>query len=135
MQIIDKYGYLESALEYIEKNLASGRGLHKIAEKARIKEDLLKNLYLALKSFSEKQFFAILQEKIEDRRGSISGTQVEISGADISIEVEKSPHGRNLRAFILMNLICEIVIDGEVEDKMKINIKIFSKSNIKIQAG
>ena len=57
MQIIDKYGYLESAIGYIEKGIASGRGLQKIAKKAGINEDLIKNLSVLLNGFSEKQFF------------------------------------------------------------------------------
>jgi len=125
MQIIDKYGYLEQALNYIEKHIASGRGLQKLAKKAGIKEDLLQNLYLALKNFSEKKFFAVFQERIEDRHSSIPGADVEIFEADISIESQKG------RAFILMNLICDIVVDGEQEDKIKMEIKIFSKDNIK----
>lgn len=126
MQIIDKHGYLEDALDYIEKNVVSGRGLHKIAKKARINEDLLKNLYLSLKDFSEKQFFVALQGKLEDKHSSISGANVEVSGADISIETQKN------KAFVLMSLICDIVVDGEREDKIKIEIKIFSKNNIQI---
>ena len=126
MEIIDKYGYLESALEYIEKNIVSGRGLQKIAKKAGIKEDLLKNLSLSLSGFSEKMFFTILQQEIEDRHSSVSGADVEISGADISLETQKN------KAFILMSLICDIVVDGEKEDKIKMDIKIFSKIDIKI---
>ena len=126
MEIIDKYGYLESALEYIEKNIVSGRGLHKIAEKTGINEDLLKNLSLSLSGFSEKMFATILQQEIEDRHSSISGADVEISGVDISVETQKK------KAFVLMKLICDMVIDGEKDDKIKIDIKIFSKINIQI---
>lgn len=138
MQIIDKYGYLDSALDYIEKGIVSGQGLQKIAKKARINEDLLKNLSLALKDFSEKQFFLLLQDKIEDRHSSTSGADVEISGADISIETQgdsKRHQRRPPRAFILMNLICDIVVDDQEEDKIKIDIKIFSKNNIQIYAS
>ena len=126
MEIIDKYGYLDSALDYIERRIASGRGLQKTAKKARINEDLLKNLSLLLKDFSEKQFFSIFQEEIEQRHSSVSGANVEISGADISIETQKG------KAFVLMNLTCDIVIDGEQEDKIKMDVKIFSKNNIQI---
>ena len=126
MEIIDKYGYLESALEYIEKNIVSGRGLQKIAKKARIKEDLLKSLSSSLNGFSEKMFFVILKQEIEDRHSSVSGADVEISGADISLETQKN------KAFISMSLTCDIVIDGEKEDKIKMDIKIFSKIDIKI---
>ena len=138
MQIIDKYGYLDNALDYIEKYVASGRGLQKIAKKARINEDLLKNLFLELKDFSEKQFFMVLQEKIEDRHSSTPGAAAEISGADISIETQQGQQGRAHqapRAFILMNLICDIVVDGNQEDRIKIGIKIFSKNNIQIYAS
>ena len=126
MEIIDKYGYLESALEYIDKNIVSGRGLQKIAKKADIQEDLIKNLSLALAGFSEKTFVTILHQEIEDRHSSISGAEVEISGADISLDTQKS------KAFILLKLVCDIVIDGENEDKIKIDTRIFSKNNIQI---
>ena len=126
MEIIDKYGYLESALEYIEKNIVSGRGLQKIVKKARIKEDLLKSLSSSLNGFSEKMFFVILKQEIEDRHSSVSGADVEISGADISLETHKN------KAFVSMSLICDIVVDGEKEDKIKMDIKIFSKIDIKI---
>ena len=126
MEIIDKYGYLEGALEYIEKNLISGRGLHEVAEKTGIKEDLLKSLSLSLDGFSEKMFLTILQQEIEDRHSSISGADVEISGVDISLETQKN------RAFILMKLVSDIVVDGEKEDKIKMDIKIFSKIDVRI---
>lgn len=126
MEIIDKYGYLEQALDYIEKNIVSGRGLQKIAKKARISEDLLKNLSSALSGFSEKIFVTILHQEIEDRHSSISGSEVEISGTDISIETQKN------KAFILLDLVCDVVVDGEKEDKIKMGVKIFSKNNIQI---
>ncbi|MCX6721113.1 MAG: hypothetical protein NT026_00705 [Candidatus Staskawiczbacteria bacterium] len=126
MQILDKYGYLESALDYIEKQIISGKGLQKIAKKTGVSEDLLKNLSLALKGFSQKQFFAALQEEIESRHSSVSGADVEIVTADISIETPKKS------VFILLDLIFHIVIDGEKEDKIEMEIKIFSKNNIQI---
>ncbi len=126
MQLIDKYGYLEGALGYIDKYLVSGRGLQKIAKKARINEDLVKSLSSALEDFSEKQFLTSLQEKIESRHSSMPGADAEISQADISIEFEKE------KAFILMNLVCNIVIDNESEDKIKLEVKIFSRNNTKI---
>ena len=126
MEIMDKYGYLESALEYIERYIVSGRGLQKTAKKARISEDLIKNLSSSLSGFSEKQFFVALQEKIEESHSSISGAEAEISGADISIDMHKN------KAFVLMNVVCDIVVDGEKEDKLKMDIKIFSKNNIQI---
>lgn len=118
MQIIDKNGYLDSALKYIEKGMLSGRGLQKTAKKTRIDEGLLKSLSLRLSDFSEKQFFTNLQEKIEYVHGFTPGAEVQISGADVSIENKKG------KAIIAMNLICDIVIDGEQEDKIKINMQI-----------
>ena len=129
MQIIDKYGYLKNALNYIERNIVSGRGLQKIAKKARINEALFKSLSLSLKDFSEKQFFVALYEGIEDSRSFTSGADVEISAVDISVEAEKD------KAFILMNLICDIVADGEQKDKVKIDIRMFSKNNIQINTN
>lgn len=131
MQIIDKYGYLDGALDYIEKHLVSGRGLQQIAKKARINEDLIKNLSLALKDFSEKRFLTTLQDKIEERRASGSGIQAEISQVDLSIESEQEPKKRKSRVFILINLTSDIVVDGEVEDRIKSSIKVFSRSDIK----
>jgi hypothetical protein len=124
MEIIDKNGYLRSALRYIEKNIVSGKNLQKIAEKAGVNETLVKDLSLALKNFSEKHFFTVLHEKIEESHSSLSGAEAEISAVDISLEKQKN------KAFILMNLVCDIVANGEREDKIKMNIKIFSKNNI-----
>ena len=126
MEIIDKYGYLESALEYIETHIVSGRGLQKIANKTGISEDKIKNLSSALRGFSEKMFFTILRQEIEDQHSSIGGANAEITGVDISIESVKN------KAFILMKVICDIVVDNEKEDRLKIDIKIFSKIDIKI---
>ena len=126
MEIIDKYGYLESALGYIEKNIVSGRGLQSLAKKARVSEDLLKNLSLSLNNFSQKMFFTILHQEIEDRHSSIDGVDAEISLVDISIDTQKK------KAFVSMKLVCDIVVDGEKEDKLKMDIKIFAKNNIQI---
>ena len=126
MQIIDKSGYLESALDYIEKNLASGKGLAKIAAKTGIKENSIRTLSLKLRNFSENQFFTQLQEKIEANHSSLGGAEVEISGADISVEMQKGKY------FVYMNLNLDIVIEGEIEDRMALNVKIFSKNNILI---
>lgn len=124
MEIIDKYGYLESALEYISKNIVSGRGLQKIAKKAGTGENSLRTLSLALKDFSEKQFFTILNEEIEESHSSLSGASAEITGADISIENDRN------KAFVLLGITFDIVIDGEKEDVIKKEVKIFSKNNI-----
>ena len=106
MEIIDKNGYLESALEYIDKNIVSGRGLQKIAIKAGIQEDLLKNLSLALAGFSEKTFVTILHQEIEDRHSSVDVADAEVSSVDVSIDTQKK------KAFIFVKLVCDIVIDG-----------------------
>jgi len=129
VQIIDKYGYLDSALDYIERNIVSGKGLQKTARKSGVNEDLLSSLSLSLKNFSEKRLFSVLQEKIEDRRGILPGADIEISGANVSLDVQKN------KAFILMDIFCEMVVDGQSEDKIKITIKIYSKNKIQIYAG
>jgi hypothetical protein len=125
MQIIDKYGYLENALSYIDKQIISGRGLLKISKKAGIEEGPLKNLSLALKDFSEKKLFSVLQEKIDDWDSSTTTAEVEISQVDMGVESQKG------KVFILMNLICNIEADGEEKDKIRMDIKIFSKNNIR----
>ncbi|MCX6721938.1 MAG: hypothetical protein NTY04_01990 [Candidatus Staskawiczbacteria bacterium] len=125
MQIIDKYGYLDGAIDYIEKHIVSGRGLQKIAKKARINEDLLKNLSLLLKGFSEQKFISVLQGKIEERRIFKEESEIEISGVDVRLDQEKN------NAFIYINITYDIADDGEQEDKAKIEIKIYSKNNIK----
>ncbi|MFH1968391.1 MAG: hypothetical protein ABIJ84_03330 [bacterium] len=127
MEIIDKRGYLELALRYIERNIISGRGLQKIAKKAGVTEDLLKSLSLSLKKFSEKQFFTALKERIEEIHSSLSGATAEVSAVDISIEKQENA------AFVFLNIVFDIVIDGEQEDEIKINAKIFSKNNMQIQ--
>ena len=126
MEIIDKYGYLEDALEYIEKNLVSGRGLRQIAKKTGISDDKINNLSSALRGFSEKMFFTILKQEIEDRHSSIDGADAEISGVDISIVAKKN------NAFVLMKLVCDIVADGEKEDKIKMDVRLFSKIDVRI---
>jgi len=125
MQIIDKYGYLENAFDYIDRQIVSGRGLKKISKKTGMDEDLLKSLSSVLKDFSEKQFFCVLEEKIEEKHGSAPDDDIEISEVDLSVEREKG------KALVLMNLTCDVAVDGEQEDKIKIEIKIFSKNNIK----
>ena len=54
-----------------------------------------------------------LQEKLEERHSSLSGAEVEVSGADVSIENEKK------NVFVLLSLVFDIVLDGEKEDKTK----------------
>ena len=67
-----------------------------------------------------------LEEELEKRHSSLSGADAEISGADISIDTYKD------KTFILISLSFNIVVDDEIEDKTKIDIKIFSNKNILI---
>lgn len=127
MQIIDKYGYLESALDYIESSIISGKGLQKIAKKTRISEDLIKNLSLALKGFSEKQLLTFIEETLEGDHSSLGGADAEVISTDVGIEVKKN------KAFVSLNILCDIVIDDQVEDKAKLYIKIFSKKEWQLQ--
>lgn len=127
MEIIDKYGYLEDVLNYIEKNIIKSRGWQKTAKKAKVKEELLKGLSGKLKYFSETSFFTLLQEKLEDRHSSIAGATAELCGADVGIEVVKN------KAFVLINFKWDIVVDGEKEDKVLMDIKMFSKNDIRIK--
>ena len=127
MQIIDKYGYLESALDYIERNIVSGRGLQKIAKKTGIKEDFLKSLSLSLKGLSEGKFFTLVSESLEDKHSSLSGSVAEVSSVDISIE-----EGDKKNIYVLLVVSFDIADDGESGDSVNMDIKIFSKNNIKI---
>jgi len=127
MQIVDKYGYLEDVLNYIEKNIIESKHFEKLAKKARVGEGLLKKLSKELRGFSEKYFLTALQEKLEERHSSLSGAEAEIFLADVGIDVEKN------KAFILIYLNWDIVIDGEKEDKIVTTIKIYSKNNIQIR--
>lgn len=124
MEIIDKSGYLKSALRYVERNIISGKGLQNIARKSGVSEDLLKNLSLALKNFSEKHFFTILHEAVEESHSSLSGAAAEVSAADISIEIQ------NKKAFVFMTLSLDIIVDDEKGDQLDMDIKIFSKNKI-----
>ena len=98
MEIIDKYGYLEDVIGYIEKNIISSRTFKKLAEKSGVNEILLKKLSADLQKFSAKYFFTCLEEELEKNHSSLSGADAEISGADISIETRKG------RVFISMIL-------------------------------
>jgi len=124
MRIIDKHGYLKDALKYIERNIVACRTFQKLASKSGINEVVLRKLSSELQKFSEKYFFSCLEEELEERHSSLSGAGAEISGADISIDVHKD------KAFVLISLRFNIVIDDETEDKTKIDIKIFSNKNI-----
>lgn len=127
MEIIDKYGYLEQSLEFIEKNLVSGKGLRKIAKKARIDAKFLEKFCVFLKGFSEKQFYTLLQEKLENKHSSLLGAVAEISGTDVSIENDKEA------IFIFLLILCDIVVDSELEEKVEVKAKIFSKNKIEVK--
>ena len=126
MEIIDKYGYLEDALIYIERNIINCRNFEKLAKKSGVSEAFFKKLLKGLQKFSEKYFFTCLQEELEKRHSSLSGALAEVSLADISIEAKKG------KVFILMTLGFNIELDGETEDKTKMDVKIFSNKNITI---
>jgi len=127
MEIVDRYGYLEDALGYIEKNIIANHNIQKLAKKAGVDEFLLKNLQKGLQHFSEKLFFTTLQEELEDRHSSLLGATAELVFADVKIEVEKN------KAFVLACLNWDITIDSEKEDKMTTLVKIFSDKNIQIK--
>lgn len=124
MELIDKYGYLDDALNYIERNIIGCKDYKKLAKKAGVNEEFFKNLSKGLKGFSEKIFLTLIRERVEEKHSSLSGADAEVAGVDISIEKQKKS------VFILLRLLFEITVDGESEDKVKINIKIFSKNNI-----
>ncbi len=127
MQIVDKYGYLEDVLNYIEKNIICAKHFEKLSKKARLSEYLLKKLSKDLQGFSEKYFLTSLQDKLEERHSSLAGAEAEVFLADVGIEVEKS------KAFVLICLNWDVVIDEEKEDKITTIVKIFSKNNIQIK--
>lgn len=126
MEIIDKYGYLEDVLNYIEKNIVMGCGLKRIAKKANLRlEDLLK-FSNYIKDFSERELLTLLKEKLEDRHSSIAGADAEVTSVDMSIENKK----KNI--YILLNLKWDIAVDGEKEEEVLMNVEIFKdKINIK----
>lgn len=126
MEIIDKYGYLEGALSYIDRSIISAKSLQKISKKSGVDEILLKNFKDKIKNFSEKYFLSILNEELEDAHSSLSGATAEVSGVDISIEKDGNC------AYIFLRLFFDIMADNEEEDKTKIDFKIYSKNNIKI---
>lgn len=127
MEIVDRYGYLEDALGYIEKNIIANHNIQKLAKKAGVDEFLLKNLRKGLQNFSEKLFFSTLQEKLEDRHSSLLGAAAELISADVKIEVEKN------KALVLICLNWDITVDGEREDKITTWVKMFSDKNIQIK--
>ncbi len=127
MEIIDKYGYLESALGYIEKNIIAGRNFQKLAKKSGVGESLLRKLSQELRGFSEKHFLTSLQEKLEERHSSLGGVDAELTFADIGIEV------RNNKALVLIYFKWALAIDGESEDKAKMSVEILSKNKFKIE--
>lgn len=127
MEIIDKYGYLEDAMSYIEKSIINKKGWQNIVKKAGIDKEILENLSNKLKDFSETSFFTLLEGKLESIHSSIAGATAEIGGADLGIEVYRN------KPFILLNLKWDIVIDDEKEDRVLMEVKIFSKNDIHIR--
>jgi hypothetical protein len=126
MQIIDKNGYLDAALGYIERVIISGRGLRQIAQKTRINEDLLKSLSLSLVGLSENDVMSKIQEKLEERHGFLSGADAEVCSAYVDISLEKK------LPYLLLRSAFEIMMDGQKDDTTEIEIKIFSRKNIQI---
>ncbi len=129
MEIVDKYGYLEDVLKYIEKNIINSRGLFKISQKANIEQALLQNLSRSLKGFSENQFFTALEEKLEERHSSPLDASAELAGADMGIELDKN------KAFIMIKFKWDIAVEGEREDRTSMQVQIFSKNNIKVRVN
>lgn len=126
MEIVDKYGYLEEAVGYMEKNIISSKGWPVVLRKIKIQKELLVALSAGIQKFSENAFFALLEEKLEKRRSSITGAEAEVFGVDLKIDTEKN------KAFILLTLNFKIVQKGETEDKITMAVKIYSKENIKV---
>ena len=126
MEIVDKYGYLEEVIGYIEQNIISEKGWPRVLRKIRISKELLAELSLGIKKFSENAFFALLEEKLEKRHSSITGAEAYVYGVDLKIDIEKK------KAFILLTLNFKIVQREETQDKITMIIKMFSKENIKV---
>lgn len=127
MKLVDKYGYLEETLNYIEKNILNQKGWGKICSKLNIKKEVLEDLAKRLKNFSENYLFKVIEEKLEKRHSSITGDQAELYATDLTIEMAGK------KAFIQIIFKWRIVEDEEEEDKVTTNIKITSKDKIIIK--
>lgn len=126
MEIVDKYGYLEEAIGYLEQNIISDKGWPKVLRKIKISKEALAELSLGLKKFSENVFFSLLEEKLEKRHSSITGAEAEVYGVDLSIDKDKK------KVFIILTLNFKIVQGGESDDKITMVVRIFSKENIRV---
>lgn len=126
MEIVDKYGYLEEVIAYIEKNIISSKGWPVVLRKIKISKELLAGLSAGIQKFSENAFFALIEEKLEKRHSSITGAEAYVYGVDLKIDTER------IKAFILLTLNFKIVQKEETEDKITMVVKIYSKENIKV---
>lgn len=126
MEIVDKYGYLEEVIDYIEKNIISDKGWSRVLRKIKIDKQMLSELSFGIKKFSENAFFSLLEEKLEKRHSSITGAEAYVYGVDLKIDIDKK------KAFILLTLNFKIMQKEETEDKTTMIIKIYSKENIKV---
>lgn len=126
MEIVDKYGYLEEAIGYLEKNIISDSGWPKVLRKIKISKEMLASLSLGIKKISENSLFTLLEDKLEERHSSITGAQAEVYGVDLTIDSDKK------KAFVVLTLNFKIVQAEETEDKTTMVVRIYSKENIKV---
>ena len=126
MEIVDKYGFLEEAIGYIEQNIISNKGWPKVLRKLKLPKEMLAELSLALQKLSENAFFVLLEEKLEARHSSLAGAEAIVYGVDLTIDNDKK------KAFIILTLNFKIVQREETEDKITMIIKIYSKENIRV---
>jgi hypothetical protein len=127
MKLVDKYGYLEETLNYIETHIINQKGWTRICSKLKIKKEALEDLAKRLKNFSENYLFKVIEEKLEKRHSSIAGDQAELYSTDLTIEMAGK------KAFIQIIFKWKIVEDEEEEDRVTTNIKIIAKDNIVIK--
>lgn len=130
MEIVDKYGFLEEAIGYLEQNIISEKGWPKVLRKIKLDKQLLADLSLGLKKFSENSFFVMIEEKLEARHSSITGAQAEVYGVDLTIDTEGP--AKKKKALIIFTLKFKIVQKEITEDKVTMIVKIYSKENIKV---
>lgn len=126
MEIVDKYGYLEEAIGYLERNIISDSGWPKVLRKIKISKEMLASLSLGIKKISENSLFTLLEDKLEERHSSITGAQAEVYGVDLTIDSDKK------KAFVVLTLNFKIVQAEETEDKTTMVVRIYSKENIKV---
>lgn len=126
MELVDKYGYLEETLNYIETHILNPKAWGKICSKLKLKKEVLEDLSKKLKNFSEKYLFEVLEQKLEKRHSSIAGDEAELYATDLTILMEKK------KAYVQIIFKWRIVEDEEEEDRITTSVKIFSKDNIKV---